>query len=268
MLYMHDPDGTIGQFRGIRKAVAWLAEHGHPDATFANLQQALRDGTAYCGRTWTTLKNPDDTGGAGIIVEQIDPKTLKVEAVYDGYPAAARAVGVLPESIGTACSRQIPAGGWLWRRRGDERPLRKWTKRIGHERGICRLDRDGTVLQRYESVKDAAQAVGIAYPNSIIQAIDAGRPVGGYWWKYADKRTPVLRDKRLKLMRLEQCDAHTGEVVGEHRSAQAAARSLDVGLSVVTVAARIRAAARAGNPAFGYRWRILHESGDGLRASD
>lgn len=65
-----------------------------------------------------------------------------------------------------------------------------------HTRKVSQYDLSGNFIRVFNTVKDAAQAVGIN-PNNISRACRGGRPsAGGYKWQYAEKQKKAFKGMR------------------------------------------------------------------------
>lgn len=104
--------------------------------------------------------------------------------------------------------------------------------------------------KKYDSITDAALAMGQKTPSNIIVALKSGGKSGGYHWRFADVERPVPPFKKERWRAVMCCE--TGETF---RSASAAARSMGFSASSVW------RALKSGGTSGGYHWKYV-DSGD------
>lgn len=122
-------------------------------------------------------------------VEQIDPNTLEVIAIYPSIAAAARSQGITAAVISNVVNgKKISANNYYWRFEGDtQKQFQPITKQW--KRKVAQIDIDTQeVLHTYSSASEAARACGKDGKNggSQILTVCKGKKktAFGYQWKY------------------------------------------------------------------------------------
>lgn len=109
-------------------------------------------------------------------------------AHFDGISEAARAVGTRPSAICMCLQGERKSGaGFQWRYyEGSNKsisPIKRWDTQC--KPVIC-LDKDGNFIRKFQSVKSAAEDMGIRSRSLISRCLSEGRGTcGGYRWQYA-----------------------------------------------------------------------------------
>lgn len=133
---------------------------------------------------------------------------------YPSASEAARAVGIAPTNI-IAClkGKQKSAAGFQWRYKADLRtPSNNIgqcpTKHLAKSYVVCQYTKDGDFVRSYESVAEAANAVGVSSGNiTSCCNIKKQKSTAGYQWRYKKKEEdpivnigPYLRKKPPKAV--------------------------------------------------------------------
>lgn len=212
----------------------------------ASVTRAIRERQAAGGYHWyfADQPRPDESAFA-------DGRARRRRAIvcyetgeeFPSVTAAAKAVGLKRTAgVSTAAKNGGVAGGYHWYYADEPRPTSFEVKdtKIAAKRPVICVETG----QTFDSLKDAAAAIGVKSSSNFIAAIKENRTLGGYHWRYADLEAPVGTPSDQSHPKPVVC-YETGEVF---ESLAAAGRS--VGVKANTVASAIRKAGTAG----GYHW--------------
>lgn len=167
-----------------------------------------------------------------------DGKLIKVHNSLRGAEAA---TGISRVGIANACDgKAISCGGFLWRRYRDTDASLIAPEVIGTERvirSVTKFSLDGTRLESYKSLKDAANASNCN--SSVIAKVCSGKlkSTGGFQWRYgiiAGDIEPLSREKS-KSRQVQMLDLG-GNVIGTYSSIREAAEQNGISVSYVSTA--------------------------------
>lgn len=107
--------------------------------------------------------------------------------MYDSYADAERNTGVCHRHIHDVCdpsTRRCNAGGFLWSLTNVP-PVYKPFYREGYTRSVLQKDDDGNIINRFDSITDAASALDLHIPLITKCCKGERKTTGGYHWSYA-----------------------------------------------------------------------------------
>lgn len=105
---------------------------------------------------------------------------------FDCLQDAARFAGVTDANIGKVCrGERFSSGGYIWAYEGEAKMKIKSEPRIHtNKRPIQQFTPEGVFVAEYDSVKEAADALGILACNIVHNANGDGKTYKGYKWRY------------------------------------------------------------------------------------
>lgn len=109
-------------------------------------------------------------------------------ACYPSSTAAAKATGIGRTNIGASARKTFyMAGGFVWRFECEEYKGEYAKIHMGRKKPVLQLNKQGKMLQKYESLTVAARKTGISV-KKISHALNAPHSsvIGEYIWKYSD----------------------------------------------------------------------------------
>ena len=117
------------------------------------------------------------------------------------------------------------------------------------------------IIKQYDSIQEAADAIGISR-SSISQAASGKvKSAGKYYWKFIDDNNKIFIPSEIKRYKepVEQLDYYTGEILAEYESAKEAARQL--GDTTSSGGSRISQVCNGKlQSAFGYKWKRKNDN--------
>ena len=115
---------------------------------------------------------------------------------YNSALEASSATGISITCISNATTGKTRfAGNYLWKKTSEEFPVGKdvdasvilgKSNHTGQKKRIRQYTRDGTLIKEYESLKDAAEAVGANVSNISAAAYGRTKTCCGYIWRFLD----------------------------------------------------------------------------------
>ncbi len=115
---------------------------------------------------------------------------------FESAKAAAEATGISGSSLSSAVLGKTRfAGNYLWKKASEEFPpgenidagaILGSSNHTGQKRRISQYSLDGTFIREYESLKDAAAAVGAGVSNISAAAYGRTKSCRGFKWSFSD----------------------------------------------------------------------------------
>lgn len=151
----------------------------------------------YQWRYWDEVKELSQIDAAEAYTDKkkIQQYNLSGEFIkeYNSVAEAAILNNILPSNLSAVCNKkQKSAGGYLWKFSIDIEELnynRKYNKKnIGKTHSVIQYDLNNNKLMTYNSLKDAAEALGKTSTSHISSCCSGKRNTAyGYKWRYANE---------------------------------------------------------------------------------
>lgn len=133
---------------------------------------------------------------------------------------------------------------------------------ISGKRAIVQIDRNAEVVRHWNSIREAAEQLGIT--RAGIMSVLSGRSIfsRGFHWVYEESfehfSEDCLRKNKARTKDIVRCCAETGAVLAIYASAHIAANAINAMLSVKCSQSNLSACARGERvSAYGFAWSYV-----------